>query len=98
MSDEISIELVFAAPERQVLKELRLKTGATIADAIAASGIADDFPQYDLLTLPAGIWGHLADADQTLRDGDRIEIYRELLLDPMESRRLKASEPDPDPR
>ncbi len=93
----MSIELVFAAPDSQMLIDLKLTPGATIAAAIAASEIADAFPQHALLTLPVGIWGHLAAADQVLRDGDRVEIYRELLIDPMESRRLKASEPDPVP-
>ena len=97
MTDKISIELVFAAADSQMLIDVKLTPGATIADAIAASGIVDEFPQHALLTLPVGIWGHLAAADQVLRDGDRVEIYRELLIDPMESRRLKASAPNSDP-
>ncbi len=93
MTEKISIELVFAAPDSEMLIDLTLASGATIADAIMVSGIVDAFPQHALLTLPVGIWGHLAAADQVLQDGDRVEIYRELLIDPMESRRLKASEP-----
>lgn len=96
MSTEISIELVFAAPDNQMLIALNMEAGATVADAISASGIAGTFPQYALATLPVGIWGRLSGAEQVLQDGDRVEIYRQLLIDPMESRRLKASAPDPD--
>ena len=98
MTLRISVEVVFAAPESQLLIELELPSGATVADAILASGLAEAFPQYALNALPVGIWGRLTEVSRELQDGDRVEIYRELTLDPMESRRLKASEPDPDPR
>ena len=98
MTSKIFVEVVFAAPESQLLTELELPSGATVADAIAASGLAETFPQHALNALPVGIWGRLTEVSRTLQDGDRVEIYRELTLDPMESRRLKASEPDPDPR
>jgi putative ubiquitin-RnfH superfamily antitoxin RatB of RatAB toxin-antitoxin module len=97
VTDKISIELIFAAPDSQMLIDLKLMPGTTIADAITASGLVDAFPEHALLTLPVGVWGHLAEADRVLQDGDRVEIYRELLIDPMESRRLKASEPGPAP-
>ncbi len=97
MTTEISVEVVFAAPESQLLVELRLMPEATVAEAIALSGLAAAFPQYALEELPVGIWGRLTTVTQVLRDGDRVEIYRELLIDPMEARRLKASVPAPDP-
>jgi putative ubiquitin-RnfH superfamily antitoxin RatB of RatAB toxin-antitoxin module len=97
MTAEISVGIVFAVPESQMLVELRLAPGATVADAIAASGLIDAFPKHALNTLPVGIWGRLTEADQVLKDGDRVEIYRQLPVDPMESRRLKASAPAPDP-
>ncbi len=97
MTAEISIGIVFAAPDPQMLVELRLAPGATIADAIAASGLIDAFPEHALNALPVGIWGRITQASQVLQDGDRVEIYRQLLVDPMESRRLKASDPAPAP-
>ena len=98
MTAALLVEVVFATPESQLLVELELPSGATVADAIAASGLAEAFPQHALNALPVGIWGRLTEVSRELQDGDRVEIYRELTLDPMESRRLKASEPDPDPR
>lgn len=97
MTSKISVEVVFVAPESQSLIGLRLAPGATVADAIAASGLLEAFPQHALHALPVGIWGRLAEAGKTLQDGDRVEIYRELLMDPMESRRLRASATSPDP-
>lgn len=97
MTPIISVEVVFAAPESQSLIELELSPGATVADAITASGLADEYPRYALTALPVGIWGRLSELGQVLQNGDRVEIYRQLQLEPMESRRLKASEPDPDP-
>ena len=98
MTATLSVEVVFATPESTLLIELGLRPGATVADAIAASGLAEAFPQYALNALPVGIWGRLTEVSRELQDGDRVEIYRELIIDPMESRRLKASEPVPDPR
>ena len=96
MTQKISIELVFAAPDSQVLLELSLPTESTVASAIAASGLAEHYPDYAVFELPAGIWGRRVSAEETLKEGDRVEIYRELLIDPMEARRLKASAPSPD--
>ncbi len=97
MSSRITVEVAFATPESQSLIELELPVGATVADAIAASGLTDAFPQHALNALPVGIWGRVTEVGKTLQGGDRVEIYRELLIDPMESRRLKASDPDPVP-
>ena len=97
MTTAISVDVVFAAPDSQMVVELKLQPDATVADAIAASGIVETFPQYSIDKMPVGIWGNLTNAGQVLADGDRVEIYRELLIDPMESRRLKASETSPGP-
>jgi len=97
MTSDISVGVVFAAPESQMLIELRLPPGATVADAITASGLGDAFPEHALNALPVGIWGRLTDVGQSLQDGDRIEIYRQLKIDPMEARRLKAAATGPDP-
>ena len=97
MSSRITVEVAFATPESQSLVEVRLPAGATVAAAIAASGLIDAFPQYALNALPVGIWGRVTEAGKTLQGGERVEIYRELLMDPMESRRLKASNSGPVP-
>jgi len=89
--DSIRVEVVFAVPERQVLVEVLLEPGATVADAIAASGIAREFPGEQLDTLPVGVWGKPAERAAAVQDGDRVEIYRPLVIDPKEARRRRAA-------
>ena len=66
---------------------IALDAGATAADAIAASGVA--VPEA---MLSIGIWGRPAARDAPLREGDRVELYRPLAVDPKEARRRRAKE------
>ena len=84
------IEVVFALPGRQVLLASEVPDGATVADAIAMSGIARQFPECDLDELQAGVWGQPVKRERVVRNGDRIELFRALEMDPREARRLKA--------
>ena len=86
----MQVEVVFALPDRQVLEALEVENGATVAEAIARSGIARRFPETDLSELQVGVWGRTVDRSRVLREGDRVEIYRPLEMDPREARRLKA--------
>jgi putative ubiquitin-RnfH superfamily antitoxin RatB of RatAB toxin-antitoxin module len=88
----MNVEIVFITAESESLLALHLEAGATVADAIAASALQKDHPQYDLSNKPTGIWGQPVSRDTLLKDGDRVEIYRELARDPMEARRLRASD------
>lgn len=85
----IEVELAYAEPQRQFLRRFRLRAGATVADAIAASGIERAFA-IDVGPLATGIWSKPAPPDAVLRDGDRVELYRPLRADPKESRRRRA--------
>lgn len=84
------VEVVFALPDRQVLLAVEIAARATVAEVLAASGIARQFPEHDLDALQAGIWGRLVERSQSVRDGDRIELFRPLAMDPREARRLKV--------
>ena len=89
----LEIEVVYAAVDRQVLRSVSVVEGATVRAAVVASGIGVEFPELDLAQCPLGIFGKVvADADSRLiQAGDRIEIYRPLLADPKEVRRLRAA-------
>ncbi|MGE8178811.1 RnfH family protein [Pseudomonas fluorescens] len=89
----IDVEVVYAAVDRQVLLKVVVPVGATIRAALAESGIAEQFPELDLATCPVGIFGKvIADPEnRQVQAGDRIEIYRALLADPKEVRRLRAA-------
>ena len=83
---KVTVEVVFAASERQELKRLELPAGSTVVDAVSASGLAEAgaAPRF-------GIYGKVVPAGTVVRDGDRVEIYRPLRADPKELRRLRAA-------
>ncbi|OOG46750.1 RnfH family protein [Rhodanobacter sp. C01] len=85
----ITVMVVHAGADQQILHHVELVAGSTVMQAIEASGIADVLPdRVDPHRL--GIFARKVSPDQPVHDGDRIEIYRPLLLDPMEARRRRA--------
>ncbi|ANO51532.1 RnfH family protein [Woeseia oceani] len=94
MSDDatvdLEVEVVFALPDRQVLKAVTVPAGSSVDDAIDQSAIRALFPDIDLNVLATGVWGQPVKRSQLLRNGDRVEIYRSLLMDPREARRQLA--------
>ena len=85
---EISVEVVYALPGGADLRQVRLAAGATAADAIRAAGTLERHP--GLKDFSMGIFGKQARSDAVLKDGDRVEIYRPLQVDPKEARRRRA--------
>jgi uncharacterized protein len=86
----LTVTVAYSAAPRQLdVVELTLASGATVASAIAQSGLLIQHSDIDLNVQKIGIWGHLCAPDQVLRDLDRVEIYRPLLVDPKEARRLR---------
>lgn len=83
------IEIAFAEPARQVLLELTVPISCTIDGAIRRSGILSQCPQIDLSVMSVGIWGERRRLTDLVREGDRVEIYRSLLMDPKEARRVR---------
>lgn len=88
----LTVEIVYAEPQRAILKTLQLPAGARVADALRAAALEPDFTGVDLDNSALGIFGRLARQDEPLRDGDRIEIYRPLAADPKEARRARVKE------
>jgi len=89
----IQVEVVYAAVDRQLLLTVDVPVGTTVRNAVLLSGIAQAFPELDIAHCPVGIFGKsVSDAEtRALNAGDRIEIYRPLLADPKEVRRLRAA-------
>jgi len=86
----ITVTVAYSAAARQMdVVELTLTAGATVATAIAQSGLIVRHKDINLNVQKIGVWGHLCEAQQVLRDFDRVEIYRALLVDPKEARRLR---------
>lgn len=91
-NDSINVEVAYAIPETQVIIPLLVKQGATIEEAIKQSGILETFPEIDLKVNRVGIFSKLGKLNQTLREKDRVEIYRKLIADPKEVRKQRAAQ------
>jgi putative ubiquitin-RnfH superfamily antitoxin RatB of RatAB toxin-antitoxin module len=87
---KFDVELVFALPDSQLLRSIAMEPGTTVADLIAKSDISSAFPEHKIEHLTVGIWGREVGRDRLIKEGDRIEIYRPLELDPREARRQLA--------
>ena len=87
----INVTVAYALPDVQYDEPLRLESGATVADALAAIAGQVPFKDLDLSKAAVGIFNQLVkDRAVVLQNGDRIEIYRELELDPMAARQQRA--------
>ncbi|CAD6535458.1 RnfH family protein [Paraburkholderia metrosideri] len=90
MSARLSIEVCYAAADGQTLIAVDLPDGATLQQALDASGILQRYPAIDLNTQKVGVFGKLKPLDAVLADHDRVEIYRPLLVDPKLSRQRRV--------
>ncbi len=90
-AERLSVEVAYALPHEQLIVKLELVAGATVAEAITRSGLLQRFPEIDLSRHRVGIFGRLAQADDILRAGDRVEIYRPLSADPKVARRERVA-------
>jgi putative ubiquitin-RnfH superfamily antitoxin RatB of RatAB toxin-antitoxin module len=87
---DINIQVCYALPDTTAMLALTLPAGSTIKQAIDSSGVLARFPEIDLSVQKVGVFGKLKPLDAGLHEGDRVEIYRALQADPMESRRRRA--------
>ncbi len=86
----ISVEVAYALPDEQIILSLDMPADCSVEEVIKRSGILEQYPQIDLSTDKVGVFGKMCKLTATLRNKDRIEIYRKLIADPKESRRQKA--------
>ncbi|NQZ90551.1 MAG: RnfH family protein [Colwellia sp.] len=87
---KIQIEVVYGLPNRQELLTIMVEEGTLLEHGIIESGILNVFEEIDLTVNKVGIWNRAAKLTDTLRDLDRIEIYRPLIADPKEVRKRRA--------
>lgn len=90
MSDKIKVEVCYALPEKQTLLQLEVDKNFSVGDVIERSGVLELHAEIDLNSNKVGVFSKLARLTDTLHDGDRIEIYRPLLIDPKEVRKQRA--------
>jgi uncharacterized protein len=86
----LSVQVVYALPGREDAVSLKVPAGATALDALRASGLLERHPEIDLARQNIGIYGKVVSRQAPLRDGDRVEVYRPLLVEAKEARRRRA--------
>jgi len=87
---EVRVTVVYCKPGREDLSEVTLPAGATAGDAIAACGVLGRNPEIGASAPDVGLWGRPCALEERLQDGDRVEVYRPLTVDPKEARRVRA--------
>jgi uncharacterized protein len=86
----LGVEVAWSPREREVkIVALRLPEGATVRQALQASGLFDDALTHEPFPLGVGVWGERRGLDAPLREQDRVEVYRPLQVEPMEARRRR---------
>ncbi len=87
----MNVEVVYALPDHQQLISIKVPAGTNAREALRLSGLGDDFPELDVENCPLGVFAQEVSADYLLVEGDRVEIYRPLEVDPRTARRIRAN-------
>ncbi|HEY8101261.1 MAG TPA: RnfH family protein [Burkholderiaceae bacterium] len=90
-TNTLHVQICYAMHGVQTLRELNVPVDTTLLEAIHQSGLLRQMPEIDLTVSRVGIYGKLKSLDTMLREHDRVEIYRPLVADPKDSRRMRAS-------
>lgn len=86
MENSLQIEVAYVTPTVQNIANIAVDAGCTIRQAILSSKLLDG----DIDALIVGIFGKRRSLDYELQNGDRVEIYSPLLIDPKQARRDRA--------
>jgi uncharacterized protein len=88
--EPLRVRVVYALPDQQVRVTLEVPPGTTVADAVTRSKLLERFPEAAARPLACAVFGRAVPVTYELREGDRVEILRPLLIDPKQSRREAA--------
>lgn len=91
MDETIEVEVAYARPEHQLIVKVEVPRGTTAIEAVRLSGIEEHFPEIEAGKHRLGVFGKLCKEDRPLIAGDRVEIYRPLIVDPRVARRELAA-------
>ena len=87
----LPVEVVYATAEQQLLLAFEVPAGTSVGEAVRLSGIAAQLPGVPVYECPLGIFGKVVVPEHIMQAGDRIELYRPLLIDPKEVRKQRAA-------
>jgi putative ubiquitin-RnfH superfamily antitoxin RatB of RatAB toxin-antitoxin module len=86
----MNVGVCYAEADRQTWLRLEIPDGSTVQQAIELSGLLKQYPHIDLGTQKVGIFGKLAKLDSPVKEGDRVEIYRQITADPAQVKRRRV--------
>lgn len=86
----MKVEVAYATPRIQRIVELDVRDGCTAREAALQSQLDQHFDELELSAVPLGVFGKKTTDEQVLAEGDRVELYRPLQIDPKEARRARA--------
>lgn len=95
MENKLRIEVAYARPDLQKIVELEVDEETSVFDAASRSGLEQIFPEISYEEIDMGVFGKVVKKphEELLRDGDRIELYRPLIIDPKQARLNRAKKP-----
>jgi len=92
VSDTIQVEVAYALPDKQRIVKLDVPSGTTALQAVSMSQLDEVFEELVVgPDIKLGVWGKAVTGDRVLAMGERVEIYRPLLVDPKEVRKARAA-------
>jgi putative ubiquitin-RnfH superfamily antitoxin RatB of RatAB toxin-antitoxin module len=92
----MNVGICYAEAERQLWVRLEIPEGSTVEEAIKRSGLLLQFPEIDLSVQKVGIFGKIVKLDTAVKDGDRVEVYRPIIVDPRTVQRRRKDVDDDD--
>lgn len=91
MSEMINVEVAYALPDKQRIEQLSVEKGTSVLQAVEQANLGRFFDELpDVSAMKLGIFGKAVPTTHELADGERVEIYRDLLIDPKAVRRARA--------
>ena len=90
-TNTMRVEVAYALAKEQLILPVDVPVNVTIEDAIVQSGITKKFPDIDESNMRVGVFGNEKKLSDTLRAGDRVEIYRALIIDPKQARKNRLA-------
>ena len=91
--DLILVEVAYALPNDQRIIALKVPVGSTLFDVAVKSNIAEYFSDLDLEIATMGVFSKIEKSPKTriIQARERVEIYRPLINDPKEARKVRAA-------
>ena len=85
----MNVGVCYAEADRQLWMRLEVPDESTVEEAIKLSGVLKLYPDINLGTQKVGIFGKIATLETTVKEGDRVEIYRQITVDPQTVQRRR---------